>query len=484
MAFELPTLPNFNTTIPQQIAAMPSPLEQYGKMLQLRALSGQIGQQQQMQPLQVQQAQQSVQAATLENQQRQQELDSQKAMIKAWSDPDFLKAFTGTDAAQQSGVGFDPNALTSSLINKGVLPKDAMAMTSQFVDRSAKIADTLKAQAQTGEANAATRDKGMKILADKIAGILDLPSAKAGDALAVLKQDLVKNPQAYARVPKDDLALVYGADLEHLPAMATLIGLDAKIADFHKSKAEAASAEYKQQQEQIAAAGGLTDEAKQKIAEETDPQVLQARAQQAAMTAQIVEPLRLQIQQTFVNQKDARDKIETTVLKPFQDKMSEIGELQSAINQAAQGNIAAARAALYKTIGVAQPAGTHRVAPTEVTGFSGMGSIPERIRGSIANALSGDPWTPQMVQDIKSFGQMQAQVALGNLSRGIDNTNKLYGTNVGTALKEQPVAQPVAQPAGAGKTLSMSALQQAAKDHGVSVDEATRQAKAAGYEIK
>src|SRR5208283_493589 len=192
---QLPALPSFQTNIPQQVAAMPSPLEQYGKMLQLRALSGQIQQQQQMQPLQVQQAQQGVQAATLENQQRQQELDSQKAMIKAWSDPDFLKGFTGTDTAQSNGLGFDPNAMTASLVKQGVLPKEAMAMSTQFIDRSAKIADTLKAQAQTGEAVASQRDKGMTILSAKIGGILDAPAANGGDMLAVLRQDLVKNPQ-------------------------------------------------------------------------------------------------------------------------------------------------------------------------------------------------------------------------------------------------------------------------------------------------
>jgi hypothetical protein len=37
---------------------------------------------------------------------------------------------------------------------------------------------------------------------------------------------------------------------------------------------------------------------------------------------------------------------------------------------------------------------------------------------------------------------------------------------------------------GGGKTLSLSAIQQAAKDHGVSVDEAKRQAVAAGYTIQ
>lgn len=179
------------------------------------------------------------------------------------------------------------------------------------------------------------------------------------------------------------------------------------------------------------------------INKETNPQVIAARGQIAAATAVASENARLQ----FGNDKDARDKIESTVLKPYQEKMSEIGELQSAIGQAQAGNIAAARATLYKVIGVAQPQGTHRVAPTEVSGFSGMGSIPERIRGSIANALSGDPWTPQMVQDIKDFGTAQANVAQDNLNRGIDNTNKLYKSNVGEGLKKTTNTAPT-PPAG------------------------------------
>jgi hypothetical protein len=172
------------------------------------------------------------------------------------------------------------------------------------------------------------------------------------------------------------------------------------------------------------------------INKETNPQVIAARAQGAAQTAAIVEPLRQQILVGFQNNKDARDKIESSVLAPFQQKQSSIDELNSAIAQAANGNIASARAALYKTIGVAQPEGTHRVAPTEVTGFSGMGSIPQRIAGSIANALSGDPWTPQMVQDIQSFAAGQSVVNQGNLNRGIQNVNKLYGTSVGQGLTQ------------------------------------------------
>jgi hypothetical protein len=180
------------------------------------------------------------------------------------------------------------------------------------------------------------------------------------------------------------------------------------------------------------------------VAKETNPSVIQARAQIAGATASASEAAR----QSFGNQKDARDKIESTVLKPYQDKMSEIGELQSAVGQAQAGNIAAARATLYKVIGVAQPQGTHRVAPTEVSGFQGMGNISQRIQGSIANALSGDPWTPQMVQDIKAFGDAQGQVAQENLNRGVDATNKLYNTNVGQGLKGGTGSVSVTDPRG------------------------------------
>jgi len=213
-------------------------------------------------------------------------------MMKAWSDPKFLDKFTGTDAAQSSGMGFDPNGLTTSLIQSGVLPKDAMSMTQGMIERSAKIADTQKAIAQTGEANAGTRDKGMKILADKIGGVLDAPTAKAGDMLAALKQDLVKNPTAYAGVPKDDLAHVFAADLEHLPAMATLIGLDGKIADFHKSKFEAAKAA----QGVIDPATGLSPEMQGEgkkevaVAKATQPLKIQT-AEIEAKTKQLMEGL-------------------------------------------------------------------------------------------------------------------------------------------------------------------------------------------------
>jgi hypothetical protein len=206
-------------------------------------------------------------------------MQSQQAMMKAWSDPKFLDSVTSGDAANSSGLGFDPNGMTKALVAQGVTPKDALAMTSQFVERSQKMATIAKDQAQTTSERATAQDKGYKVLADQIGSILDAPTAKAGDLLAQLKQDLVKNPQKFAGIPQQDLAHVYSADLDHLPAMASVIGLDAKIADFHKSKAEAAKA----QQGVIPAGGGISADTQQQIDKEvavaTNPQVQAGKVQ-------------------------------------------------------------------------------------------------------------------------------------------------------------------------------------------------------------
>jgi ElaB/YqjD/DUF883 family membrane-anchored ribosome-binding protein len=437
MAFQLPALPSFQTNIPQQIAAMPSPLEQYGKMLQLRQLSGQIEQQKQMQPLQVEQAQQAVQASTLENQQRQQELDSQKAMIKAWSDPDFLKGFTGTDAAQQSGMGFDPNALTSSLISKGVLPKDAMAMASQFVDRSAKIATTLKDQAQRDEANAGTRDKGMKILADKIGGILDMPASKAADGLAALKQDLINNPQAYAGVPKDDLAHIYGADLEHLPAMSTLIGLDGKIADFHKSKFEAEKAS----QGVIPPGGGLSPDTQQQVQKDiavaTNPQIQAGKVQVSAAEGIARANVEHQI---ATNGQAALAKVPTHLVAPATEAAIKAGteyaqaksvsdRLSAMMDAAKNGNVVSYQLIPEEgALQVTTSQGVHRINMAEIQNYGG-GSLWQRLEGHVGKALTGESIPDSVLKDMSEMQKIQSEGARSKYENTLKTVNQATGAD-------------------------------------------------------
>lgn len=80
MAFELPALPNFSAAVPAQ----QSPLDQYGRILQLRALQGQ----QQLLPLQVQEQQEKVKQAQIESEQKQLAMQGQKALTAYWSNPD------------------------------------------------------------------------------------------------------------------------------------------------------------------------------------------------------------------------------------------------------------------------------------------------------------------------------------------------------------------------------------------------------------
>lgn len=275
MAFQLPSLPNFNVQQPPAF----DPLAQRQKQATLSGMMDENALRKQLAPLQVQEQQEKAKQAAIQTQQMQIEQQSQAAMMKAWSDPDFTKKITNPDKSEASGLGFDPDAMTQELISRGVIPKDALATTQEFVKRSQAIADTQKAVAQTGEAEAAQRTKGMKVLADKIGSILDLPTAKAGAALDALKQDLVKNPKAYAGIPQQDLAHVYSADLEHLPAMANLIGLESQIADFHKSKAEAINATPE------GAAAKASAEATSRLNVESSPQALALAGKKASIEA-------------------------------------------------------------------------------------------------------------------------------------------------------------------------------------------------------
>jgi hypothetical protein len=431
MGFELPTLPSFQTNIPQ----MPSALDQYGKMLQLKSLMGQ----QQLQPGQMEQQKQQIQTSTLENQQRQLELQSQQAMMKAWSDPDFLKHFTGTDKAQSSGFGFDPDGLSSALISKGVLPKDAMAMTQQFIERSQKIAETQKAVAQTGEAEAAQRDKGMKILADKIGGVLDLPAAKAGDALAALKQDLVKNPKAYAGVPQEDLAHLFSADLEHLPAMATLIGLDGKIADFHKSKSEAATAAQKV----IPEGGGLSPDTQQgvqkDIAVATNPQIQQGKEAvaeaegraRANIEAQVARGSQAALANVPPHLVQAAIADATKAGSEYAQAKSVSDRLQAMMDAAKKGNVVSYQLLPEEgALQVVTNQGIHRINMAEIQNYGG-GALWQKLQGHIGKALTGESIPSSVLGDM---GDIQKIMAEGSRTK-YENTLKTINGNYGSAFK-------------------------------------------------
>lgn len=426
MAFELPAVPNFNVQQPDILGAQK-------KMLELRQLQGDVA----FQPLKQQEAQQTIQQQTLANQKAQLELQSQRAMMKAWSDPDFLKEFSGTPGADQSGFGFDPNAMIKSLVNRGVTPGDAMAMSNQFIERSKNIAETQKTIAQGNEAAAAERAKGYKVLSDRIAGILDAPTSKAGDMLANLKQDLVKKSKAFAGVPQDDLAHLYSADLEHLPAMASMLGLDAQIADYHKSKAEA----LKAQQGIIPEGGGLSPEAQQgvqkDIAVATNPQIQKGKEQVAAAEG----AARANIEhQAAVGSNAALANVPTHLVAPataaaekankeWADAKSVIDRMSATMDAAKSGNVVSYKIIPQEgTLQLTTSQGVHRINKTEIDQYAGGGSLWQRLEGHLGGALTGKSIPDSVLKDMAEIQDIQARGAQSRYENTLSSINQTYGS--------------------------------------------------------
>lgn len=488
MAFELPALPSFQTNIPQF-----DPLAQRAKMLQLKNLMGQ----QQLLPLQLQEEQQKVQATTLANQEQQQNLDSQKAMIKAWSDPKFLDKFTGTDQATASGVGFDPNGLVSSLVSQGVLPKDAFAMSEQIVKRSQEIATTQKDIAQTGEANAGTREKGMKVLADKVGGVLDLDAAKAGDALAALKQDIqkdmVRSSKVYAGVPQDDLAHLAAADLEHLPAIATLIGLDAKLADFHKAKAEAAAA----QQKVIPPGGGLSPDTQQQVQKDvavaTNPQIQHGKEAVAAAEG----TARANIEAAVARGGQAAlAKVPVHLVAPATEAAIKAGSeyaqsksvsdrLTAMMDAAKGGNVVSYQLIPEEgALQITTSQGVHRINMAEIQNYGG-GSLWQRMEGHLGKALTGQSIPDSVLKDMTEMQKIQAS---GSRTK-YENTLKTINQATGAEFKPvemdtmTPTSSAPKTPAPTGKSVSLAAARQLPQNKGKSDDEIKKDIAAYGHTV-
>lgn len=433
MGFQLPNMPNFNVQQPPPF----DPLAQKQKQATLSGMLDENAVRKQLAPLQVQEQQQKAQQAQIQTQQMQLEQQSQAAMMKAWSDPEFTKKITNPDAAEASGLGFDPDAMTKELIGRGVTPKDALGMTQEFVKRSQAIATTQKDVAQKNEAEGALRDKGMKILADKIGSILDLPTAKAGAALDALKQDLVKNPKAYAGIPQQDLAHVFTADLEHLPAMANLIGLESKIAEFHKSKSEATTAEQKV----IPANGGLSPDAQQAVNKDvavaTNPDIQHGKEAVAAAEGRS----RANIEhETAVRGNSALANVPTHLVAPaasaaekankeFADAKSVSDRMNATMDAARKGNVVSYQIIPEEgTLQITTSQGVHRINKTEIDQYAGGGSLWQRLQGHFGKALTGKSIPDSVLNDMAEIQKIQAEGAKSRYENTLSSINQTYGS--------------------------------------------------------
>jgi len=103
--------------------------------------------------------------------------------------------------------------------------------------------------------------------------------------------------------------------------------------------------------------------------------------------------------------------------------------LKSSLNDAENGNVAAAQAAMYKIAGLAVPTGSHKLGEA-VADLSKQGSGLDQFVGKWKKELTGNRWTSAMSDDMIDFANNQAKVAQDSLRTGIKQVNSVYGTAV------------------------------------------------------
>jgi hypothetical protein len=233
MAFQIAPMPDFNVKIPDVIGGQE-------KAATLAALLNENRLRQQLAPLQVQEQQEKTQQATIATQTQQQELDSRKAMMAAIASGELDK-YAGVQTPD--GSGFDAGGAYQHLISKGVLPAQAGEYANSWLTIGKNQAEISKNLGEAGRAQQEIREKTLKQVANKLGDIGDMTINKASNALDAFRQDLVRNPKAYTGLTQQEMAELYSADLTHLDALEGHLGIAAQVADFHKSQAEAATAE-------------------------------------------------------------------------------------------------------------------------------------------------------------------------------------------------------------------------------------------------
>jgi hypothetical protein len=189
------------------------------------------------------------------------------------------------------------------------------------------------------------------------------------------------------------------------------------------------------------------------------------------------------------------DKMFTDPQHGYTQFLAQAQSTKNAIADAKDGNeLAASLAPLMTVLGINSFAGIHRVNPQEIAAAGpGVGSLYRQVNTVLDKAVSGkmNPDTAKEMGalidgliDAKHRSLVPAAQMVARNS-GLDPTKTAVMAKDGSLDTLDNVSKTTTKPSApvTGKTLSMAAIQKAATDHGVSVDEAKRQAIAAGYSV-
>lgn len=127
--------------------------------------------------------------------------------------------------------------------------------------------------------------------------------------------------------------------------------------------------------------------------------------------------------------------------------------------------------------------GVHRINMAEIQNYGG-GSAWQRMQGHLGKQLTGKSIPDSVLNDMSEMQAIQAKGAQQKYADTLKTINQNYGSNFQPVAGGAQGGGQASKAASTAKSLSMAQVQQAAKDHGVSVEETIRQAKAAGYNVQ
>lgn len=449
-----------------------SPLEQYGKVASLADLA---------QRRQLLQGQAQLQQGDIQLQQQKiQDQNAMTAAIKQWDGgdmhalPDLVKKNGGSANAV---LGLQSNLLE---YDKGLAQKTEADLKNEATknDMIAGHIDTIKGlppEQQPQAFSSAVQDLAKRGYLDpQSASNLKYPGPDGLDALE-------KIYQSHASQVSDKLK-----ESEGQANQAKLIEANLKIKEF--AAHQPGGTLYQPTVEAEAALLKAPIELQTAIAKETDPRVQAGKVAVATAEGQARANVEAQVAR---GSNAALANVPPHLVAPATAEATKLGtdyanfsgqmeNLKSQLAAAKTGDqVASAFAPVATALGSNAFYGTHRLAPSEVLALGPqLGSTAREINTWFDKHATGT-LPPDSIKEFNALVDRLTSAKSNSYNNGLKVLNQNYGSNFKPL---EPSSGGGAQPA-TGKTLSQSAIQKAAKDHGVSVEEATRQAKAAGYAI-
>lgn len=450
-----------------------NPINNVAKLVALKTALANQQYQQQVQPLELQ-------AQQVALQEHQQALKDQQAGIQAyqqWDGKDY------NDLADLAGKAGGSLNFVTGIRQKGI-------------ELRKNLSDALKNEGEAGRAKVQTMMDNNTIAAGKLSAISGLPDEQLSQGLLNTAQEGVQagwidpqhlqEAQKLAQQPPDQIR-------QQLPLVVksyqTLAQQQDQALKDYQTQTEAAELPGKKAQaaQQVAvqqeqAASGLTPS---QFAVKQASKMASAEAYGRLGAEKQLEQFKIDQQRKLYP--DALQTVAPNLVAPaaaqyekatteFAGANAAAQEMKDIIDLARGGNkIAYAYSPTTGVLTINSANGVKRVNMAEIQSYSGAGSLVDRIQGWLGKQVNGQSLPKDILDDMDALHSRLTDTANTKYNSEVQGTNAAYGSQ----FKPQNFSK-----ANSKGSLTADQIQQAAKDHGVSVDEAKRQAIAQGYTVQ